>query len=539
MKNLQILVLTLIAVSIPFILSASLEIRCPKDLDLGINPTAIPRPNIDDVQVRTNCRDRNVIVKHVEDDWGRDGCTIMIRRIYSASNRCGEQDRCEQIIVFVYDTMPPIIPCDQTIDLGCNPNLDDIPEPDPDNVWPRDECDVQRAEHKGDKLKKDGCKRTLTRTYCKIDRNGTLVECKKIWCWIEDKKEPKFVKCPKDVFLGCNPDLTGGLPPPTEKDYKNLKVVDDCEYTTTYIDAFSPIIEGCTLTLARKWIATDICGNTAECFQLFSWIADTQNPVITNCPEDLFLGCLTEHPDIDDSDQVVATDACGKVTVTRGIVHILIDPITCWVDMSIAYNAEDPCGNVSQCTQIVNYKILNNPPPVPAIPFPPDITICGPIPPPPNYDTIDACGVGYPVLIASSIQNGPCNDGDGCIVTRTWIRRSCGTIAEIQDQTITVDCNITFGDNLSINRFRRNLSELSVSPNPGKNVVMVSWPQNLEHAGVIELLDLSGRVIQTEKVQNSHSTNSLQLNVDAIQPGIYLIRMSSNNSRAIKKWIKQ
>lgn len=176
---------------------------------------------------------------------------------------------------------------------------------------------------------------------------------------------------------------------------------------------------------------------------------------------------------------------------------------------------------------------------MPAIPFPADVTICGPIPPAPNYDTIDACGVNYPVLVSSSIQNGPCNDGDGCIVTRVWIRRGCGTIAESQTQTITVDCDITYGGNLSTGIQSRRPAEFTVFPNPGKNMVSVSLTEEMSNGGVFEVLDLSGRLIHKEFVQNLAGNDSLEFNLESLNTGIYVLRLSSGSYQATKKWIKQ
>ena len=102
----------------------AIQISCPRDLDLGLNPREIPEPNIDDIKVRNSCRDKNVSVKHVDDFYVYDGCIVKIERTYSATNRCGERDECTQTIVYVIDKDPPIIVCGIITDLGCNPDMD-------------------------------------------------------------------------------------------------------------------------------------------------------------------------------------------------------------------------------------------------------------------------------------------------------------------------------------------------------------------------------------------------------------------------------
>ena len=381
----------------------------------------------------------------------------------------------------------------------------------------------------------------MTRTYRKYDQFGNFLECIQTWCWVEDKKDPKIVKCPNDIYLGCNPDLSEGLPLPSKQDFKDLKVVDDCDVNIEYEDAFSIIVLGCEYSRVRKWIVTDQCGNAAECYQVYSWIMDNDPPTLLHCPEDLFLGCVTEVPDIDDSDLIEATDDCGEVTIERLPVHININPVTCRHEMLIPYSITDECGNVSYCSQEVVYKLLNNLPPEPAIPFPADVTICGPIPAVPNYEEVyDACGVGYPVMISSSIQNGPCDDGDGCIITRTFIRRSCGSLAEIQDQVITIDCNITIGESLfeSVDN-SKNPNLISATPNPSQHFTEIFWENFISSEGHLVIYDQSGKEVYQTVLNNLETRNSHRLDLNAFHSGVYIVQIITSEENRTLRLVKQ
>ena len=221
--------------------------------------------------------------------------------------------------------------------------------------------------------------------------------------------------------------------------------------------------------------------------------------------------------------------------------HLLINPETCQHIMTITYVVQDLCGNQSFCVQKVTYKKVNNLPPQPSIPIPDDITICGPIPPAPNYDTLDACGIGYPSLIASSIQNGPCNDGNGCIVTRSWIVRSCGGFSISRNQTITIDCDFAFETNIATHNSghsKKSAWQVSIAPNPGVDYANIIWTSTNEKSGSIKVMNLSGSVLIERNVDYMDINSSMRIDLSAFTAGMYLIEVSSASERIVQKWVK-
>ena len=49
------------------------------------------------------------------------GCKVIIERTFTFEDKCGNQTRCKQTLVYYVDDIPSRIDCGLTIDLGCNP----------------------------------------------------------------------------------------------------------------------------------------------------------------------------------------------------------------------------------------------------------------------------------------------------------------------------------------------------------------------------------------------------------------------------------
>ena len=73
---------------------------------------------------------------------------------------------------------------------------------------------------------------------------------------------------------------------------------------------------------------------------------------------------------------------------------------------------------------------------------------------------------------------------------------------------------------------------LTVYPNPANDAL---WVQNstMVDNGAITIYDLLGR----EVFQDTFTTDKKQINISSFSRGVYLIKVSSNNSETIKKVI--
>ncbi|MFM7729540.1 MAG: hypothetical protein ACKO6L_00725, partial [Flavobacteriales bacterium] len=104
----------------------------------------------------------------------------------------------------------------------------------------------------------------------------------------------------------------------------------------------------CETELTYLYRAIDGCGN-ATTFEQLVQVRDTQAPVFNNCPESVTIQCSDELPALANP---TATDNCaGDVTVT--FVSELTVGDLCATYVSRKWRAEDACGNITNCTQII------------------------------------------------------------------------------------------------------------------------------------------------------------------------------------------
>lgn len=79
-----------------------------------------------------------------------------------------------------------------------------------------------------------------------------------------------------------------------------------------------------------------------------------------------------------------------------------------------------------------------------------------------------------------------------------------------------------------------NTELLNVYPNPASGSLTINWSGALKN-GWIEIMDLSGKTIRSINLQDSVS--SYQLDISDISSGVYLIKVSDNNSSEYRKII--
>ena len=231
--------------------------------------------------------------------------------------------------------------------MGCNPEG----VPAPGAATATDACGSVGISSALGSIVVDGCFRSQTRTYTATDFCGNTSTCTQVFTWTVDTTPPSFTFCPPGSNLGCNPE---GLPAPgaaTATDACGPPVITSSVGTIT--------VDGCFRSQTRTYLATDGCGNTATCTQVFTWTSDIAPPVcmtndltITVDPAIGYLIVTAEQIDNGSS------DACGPVTLT-----ISQDTFTCedFGDNTIILTVTDACGNTSTCTAIVTVNSCYDP----------------------------------------------------------------------------------------------------------------------------------------------------------------------------------
>jgi len=93
--------------------------------------------------------------------------------------------------------------------------------------------------------------------------------------------------------------------------------------------------------------------------------------------------------------------------------------------------------------------------------------------------------------------------------------------------TITVDPALGIDDN-------QILSKIKISPNPVSSVVSIELPDLIESAKV-QLFDILGKQLLSDEISKLDS----EIDISALNNGIYLVKVSSGNSFSTKRIIKQ
>lgn len=105
-----------------------------------------------------------------------------------------------------------------------------------------------------------------------------------------------------------------------------------------------------------------------------------------------------------------------------------------------------------------------------------------------------------------------------------------GTIDNIENPNINIAHNIVEGQSLSVTDFE--ISDLSIYPNPVKNVINIKTNSNIKNK-IASVFDINGKRVLNKKIQENI------LNVDNLQSGVYILRIESQGKSISRKFIKQ
>ncbi|MCB0646291.1 MAG: T9SS type A sorting domain-containing protein [Saprospiraceae bacterium] len=505
------------------------------DLDLGCNPESIPEPAPAQVIVNDNCCIESV--KHFADsDITVVGCDYSMIRYYIATDCCGNTSTCGQSIRWKVDQEAPSVEnCDEVIDLGC----DQVPETVLiarclGAIVATDNCGDPSIQFAGNETTIEGCAKYIVLKFIISDECGNSITCKKTFKMVNDEA-PVITKCPADQYLGCFQQGNFEIPAPNPQD---LEVDSDCPYQVTVLNGIDIVVFGCTATYVRAYVVTTPCGKADTCTQTFTWTVDNIPPVIKLCGEGKHFGCVTTKPEIPalDPASILVEDNCGidKIEYSDQLSNV-----DCFYTLTRLVTVTDKCGNIDRC-EIV-YKWVLTEKEVIDIPFPEDVVVlCGEIPEAPDYTSTNECGLMYPVLVNEVIV-GDCSDGN-CTIHRTWRKTNCFGLEFLQVQTITLKCELTGGRSLpdvDPTKSANSASfELKAYPNPGIETVNLDWKARKDQNYLIEMFDNNGKLILSKKVVGQTGQQTEQLNAGHADPGMYMIRLSTNDYQQVVKWIK-
>ena len=389
---------------------SEITIECGQPLPPVVYPTATD-----------NC-DSSMTVDLVELVNDQDSCDIVVNRIFTVTDDCGNQAGFHQHIHLI-DTTAPLI----TV---THPQLAGVPSGDTLTF----ECDAVPLLEDGDAFATDACDnnpliyRTETivaQPNCQGEDFLMLLRCGWVaqdQCGNESEWYVFFrvVDTQAPVVAGGLPDdLTvdcGAVPPPPE--LNSISVTDNCDLNPVLSLSDSILAGGCPgdYIILRTLTATDQCGNFSSLTQTIT-VEDQTPPVLSGIPADVTVDC----GDIPAPALVTATDNCDdNPIVTMNDVQTNGCPYTIFR----TWTATDVCGNSSSATQRI--RVEDNEPPA-FDHLPADVTVsCGNIPPVDTLVASDNCDTLLMTTFGESINGGSCH----YTITRTW--------------TATDDCGNTF-----------------------------------------------------------------------------------------------
>jgi len=113
----------------------------------------------------------------------------------------------------------------------------------------------------------------------------------------------------------------------------------------------------CPWVITRTWRAIDSCTNLFYASQTVT-VVDTLPPRITQCPANQTLvadtNCLATIPDL--RGQLLATDACGPITIRQNPIFTQVGPGT----YPVVFTVCDPCTNCVVCSNFVTVLCVTN-----------------------------------------------------------------------------------------------------------------------------------------------------------------------------------
>ena len=315
--------------------------------DQTISCTQMP-PDIPMLTVTDDCGQGNIDVQLQEFQTGQLCDDLMISRVWTVTDQCGNKVMHAQMIL-VLDDMPPVIdaPADITVDCADVPDLED--------PVITDDCDQDLDIDYMEMSTPGNCPvaYTIMRMWTATDDCGNQTTATQN-VQVLDTQAPElgFVH-PLLVDLENGDTLRIECDDMVIFEVDDVTVSDNCDPNPTLEMEDILIYEGpCVILLKCIWTATDACGNVSTlCF--YYLIGDDLPPVLANVPDDLTLEC---DEDVPGPANVTATDNCTPdVDVVFSEAFL---PGNCPDSYMLlrTWEAVDSCGNVASATQKITVE---------------------------------------------------------------------------------------------------------------------------------------------------------------------------------------
>ena len=352
-----------------------------------------------------------------------------------------------------------------------------------------------------------------TRVWTAIDACGNTAQCAQTVTTV-DNTAPTFGETAGDKTITCGQAMNFTTPASTDL-CGNVSVTfaDVTEYGTC---------PGTTHSVTRTWTATDDCGNAAEAQQTIYVEEDAEAPVVSTFEQTLYASCGVEIAFANPT----FTDNCSEVTMTY-TDEIVGD--ACDLMKTRTWTASDACGNVTEAQQTVIYTdetapIFEN--------APVEITLTSTefanwaVP---TLSAIDECGTATTQLALEGFENGK--------YIYTFVATdNCGN-QTFHNLTVKLKgASSIFETSIAVTN---GTETIKVYPNPTKGGNLnVIFSLNTENTASAQVMDMTGRIVETIKVDAVRGLNNLSIDTDKLVAGTYYIHVAAGDTNLVERFVK-
>ena len=348
-------------------------------------------------------------------------CGYEFIRTWTVTDECNNSTTLSQVIVFADNAAPEFtfVPADLAVTCGEDYELLDATASDDCS-----EVTVTVSVAEG-----SACAEGLVRVFTATDACGNTATAQQVIS-LNDDTAPVAVNPPDlALFFNCDDFL--------EVTENYVQFEDACSNVDVLFEEFF-IPSDCpgSYSMFYSWTATDDCNNmTQEIMEVF--YVDQTPPVFTSFPDDLFLTCGDEIPDLG----ILAEDDCSEVTIS-----IDDEPLGtgCSSQIVRTITASDACGNFTSNIQLIT--LVDETAPL-FTSFPGDITVsCGDSVPEVVYPTIeDDCSAADVTLVETFVA-GECPNTYS-IIREFTASDVCGNSDTYVQNVFVVDDTAPFFEN--------------------------------------------------------------------------------------------
>ncbi|MCB0535306.1 MAG: carboxypeptidase regulatory-like domain-containing protein, partial [Saprospiraceae bacterium] len=350
--------------------------------------------------------------------------SVVITRRWVAYDLCGNSTEWEQTITVLDEEAPHLIVTPLDLTLSCSENIPTAP-----TQVATDNCGVVLVDF-SETTEPGGCQNsyTVVRGWVVSDLCGNTAEW---WQHITviDTEAPVLLVTPLDLQVDCSEDIPAA-PLQTATDNCGIAYVD-----------FAETVEpgGCenSFTLVRRWIATDLCGNSSEHWQHIT-VNDTEAPQWTSAlPQDITVQC---GEDVQAATLTASDNCLAPVDIDFSETLLPGSGPNDGAKLTRTWTATDVCGNAIQHTQVVT--ILDTEAPqlqgTPAATV--DVVCAEDVPAVANVTVTDNCLGTVDLDFNETVLPGDC--AHNFTLTRTWTAVDFAGNSTEFVQTIMVNDNV-------------------------------------------------------------------------------------------------